>query len=223
MAGVEILKREMYTEAEAARLLAIPKSTLHYWLDGRDPAHPPVIRVEPDPGAPVTWAEFIEAGLLAVYRRRHRVRMAELRAFIDRLRSEYQVPYPLAHERPFVGAGRRLLRQVQDDSGLRVELRLVAETGGQYILTPSADQFYERVTWQGDIAAGWCPHEQAGSPVRMTPGVRFGLPHIRGIRTEILWEHVTGGEDIKEVAEAFDVTSRDVHWALAFENALRAA
>jgi hypothetical protein len=35
---------------------------------------------------PVTWAEFIEAGLLRMYRRDRSVLMAELRTFIDRLR-----------------------------------------------------------------------------------------------------------------------------------------
>src|SRR5690349_8160804 len=29
-----VLDREMFSEAEAARLLRVPQSTLHYWLDG---------------------------------------------------------------------------------------------------------------------------------------------------------------------------------------------
>ena len=32
--GVELLEREVYTEAEASRLLRTPQSTLHYWLEG---------------------------------------------------------------------------------------------------------------------------------------------------------------------------------------------
>jgi hypothetical protein len=34
MAAVDVLEREMFSEAEAARLLRVPQSRLHYWLDG---------------------------------------------------------------------------------------------------------------------------------------------------------------------------------------------
>ena len=51
----------------------------------------------------MTWAEFVEAGLLRSYRRDHEVPLRELRDFIDRLRDEFQVPYPLADRRPYVG------------------------------------------------------------------------------------------------------------------------
>jgi hypothetical protein len=89
MATVGVLNREMFSEAEAARLLRLPQSTLHYWLDGGDyrgKNYKPVIRVEPQGNRSVTWAEFVEAGLLREYRRTHRVPMGELRAFIDLLR-----------------------------------------------------------------------------------------------------------------------------------------
>ena len=93
----------MYTEAAAARLLRVAPSTLHWWLEGR-PRYRPVIRVEPTSSRNVTWAEFVEAGLLRSYRREHDVPAKELREFIDRLREEFQVPYPLADRRPYVGS-----------------------------------------------------------------------------------------------------------------------
>jgi hypothetical protein len=99
----------MYTEAATARLLRVAPSTLHWWLEGRPPRYRPVIRVEPTNSRNVTWAEFVEAGLLRSYRREHDVPLKELREFIDRLREEFQVPYPLADRRPYVGSGRRLL------------------------------------------------------------------------------------------------------------------
>ena len=114
--GVTILDREMYTEAAAARLLRVAPSTLHWWLEGRPPRYRPVIRVEPTGSRTVTWAEFVEAGLLRSYRREHDVPLRELRDFIDRLREEFQVPYPLADRRPYVGSGRRLLIDLQGRS-----------------------------------------------------------------------------------------------------------
>lgn len=64
----------------------------------------------------VTWAEFVEAALLREYRRTHNVPMAELRAFIDKLRDRYGVPYPLATSTPFV-MDRQLVRDAQDEAG----------------------------------------------------------------------------------------------------------
>ncbi len=226
MATMSVLDREMFSEAEAARLLRVAQSTLNYWLEGgvrRGRTYKPVIRVEPrgDRSA-VTWAEFIEAGLLREYRRTHLVPMAELRAFVDLLRDRYGVPYPLAHHRPFI-ADRKLLLEAQDTVGLNAEFCLVAVASGQLILTPPSQSFVERVTWTDDVAAGWRPHDDPHSPVRMTPDVRFGRPAVHGVSTEVLWEHAEAGEDVEEMAEDFDLSSSDVRWALAYETSLRAA
>ena len=219
-----VLEREMFSEAEAARLLRVPQGTLHYWLEGgttRGRTYRPVIRVEPTGVRTVTWAEFVEAALLRQYRRRG-VPMGQLRAFIDELREDYEVPYPLAHERPFV-SGRRLVLEAQQHAGLDPEFWLVAWASNQLILTYPSQSFVERVTWEDDIAAAWRPHDDPRSPVRMSPDVRFGRPAVKGISTEVLWEHVDAGEDVAEVAAAFDLDEADVHWALAYETSARAA
>jgi uncharacterized protein (DUF433 family) len=221
-----VLDREMFSEAEASRLLRVPQSTLHWWLDGgtyRNRSYRPVIRLEPTSGRSVTWAEFVEAGLLREYRRTHGVALSELRIVIDRLRDEYGTPYPLAHHRPFIGPGRELLLEVQRDAGLDPDLCLVAVANDQLLLTPVAEAFVQRVEWAEDIPVSWRPHDDPQSPVRMAPDVRFGRPAIKGISTEALWEHVESGEDLAEVAEAFDLDIDDVRWALAYETSARAA
>jgi uncharacterized protein (DUF433 family) len=218
--SVDVLDRKMYSEAEAARLLDVKQPTLHYWLEGgeyRRKTYRPIIRVEPTGDRSVTWAEFVEAGLLREYRRTHRVPMAEVRAFIDLLRERYDIPYPLAHHRPFI-ADRQLLLEAQDASNLPADFSLVAMVRGQLILTPASQSYVERVTWEGDIATGWRPHDDPRSPVRIDPEVRFGRPAIGGISTEVLWEHAEGGEDDEEIAEAFGLSPTEVRWALAYEN-----
>jgi hypothetical protein len=167
------------------------------WLDGgvyRNRTYRPVIRMEPTSGRSVTWAEFVEAGLLREYRRKHNVALSELRTVIDRLRDEYGIPYPLAHHRPLVGPGRELLLEVQQDAGLDADLCLVAVANDQLLLTPAAASFVQRVEWADDIAVSWRPHDDPQSPVRMAPDVRFGRPAIKGISTEVLWERVESGE-----------------------------
>jgi uncharacterized protein (DUF433 family) len=225
--SVSVLEREMYSEAEAARLLRLPQSTLHYWLEGgerRGKVYMPVIRVEPrGERAPVTWAEFIEAGLLRQYRRQHKVPMAELRDFIDGMRARSGSPYPLAHHQPFIAEGRQLVSEIQEEADLPAEFSLVATVRGQFILTPAAEMFVERVTWSEDVATGWRPHDDPRSPVRMDPEFRFGKPAVKGVSTEIIWEQDQDGADVEETAEAFSLEVSDVRWALAYETSLRAA
>lgn len=223
---VSVLDKEMYSEAEAARLLRVPQPTLHYWLEGgqtRGKVYRPVIRSEPRGTRTVTWAEFIEAGLLGQYRRKHRVPMPELRAFIDRLRQDTGVPYPLAHHRPFV-AGRELLLEAQDAAGLDADYCLVAVVRDQLVLTSASDSFVRRVEWdETGVAAGWRPHEDQQSPVLVDPLRRFGKPSVGGVSTEVLWEHVDAGDPADDTAAAFDLELADVRWALSYENSLRAA
>jgi uncharacterized protein (DUF433 family) len=224
--AISVLEREVFAEAEAARLLRVPQSTLHYWLEGgqrRGKTYKPIVRVEPRGERRVTWAEFIEAGLLRQYRRQHRVPMAQLRDFIDLLRERMGVPYPLAHHRPFV-ADRQLLLEAQDDAGLAADLCLVATVRGQLILTPASQEFVDRVIWnEDDVAAAWRPDDDRRSPVVMDPGLRFGRPAVKGISTAVLWEYAEAGETTEDTASAFGLSLSEVQWAVAYELSSRAA
>ena len=111
----------------------------------------------------------------------------------------------------------------QDAAGLSADFCLVAVVRGQYVLTPPADSFYKRVTWEGDTAAAWRPHDDPHSPVLMRPDSRFGRPSVKGISTEAIWEHSEAGETVDDIASEFDLADDDVRWALAYEISARAA
>ena len=179
---------------------------------GRPPRYRSVIRVEPTGSRNVTWAEFVEASLLRSYRREHDVRLRELRDFIDRLRDEYQVRYPLADRRPYVGSGRQLLIDLQGRSQLDPEFCLVAVANGQIVLTARGEEFFARVDWSGDQPAAWRPHEDPGSPVLVNPLVRFGVPAVGGISTEAIADELDGGASGEEVAEDFGLDMDAVRW-----------
>ncbi len=222
---VAVLEREMYTEAAAARLLGVAQNTLNYWLEGgqrRGKRYRPVIRVEPKgERAVVTWGEFIEAALLRQYRARN-VPMLELRAFMDKIRERYGPRYPLADQRPFI-LGRELIVEAQNEARLDAEFCLVAVVRNHYVLTAVAQAFMQRVDWEDNMPARWRPHVDLASPVRMDPAIRFGLPAIHGVRTEMIWEHSVAGETDEEIAAEFDMPVDSVRWAMAYETSARAA
>lgn len=222
---MSVLDRELYSEAEAARLLGLPSGTLHYWLQGGvrgGTTYKPIIRAEPSESRWVTWAEFVEAGWLKEYRRTRGVQMLELRRFIERLRNDLGVPFPLAHERPLV-SGRRLVVKAQEAAGLRPEFFLVTVVGDQILLTPPGDAFVKRVDWFEDVASAWRPHNDPESPVRVSPDIRFGRPSVNGVRTLVIYEHSEAGATPLEIAQDFGIGATDVRWALAYESTTRAA
>ncbi len=217
---VKTLDREVYSEADAAEILRVAPSTLHWWLEGRQQGskvYAPVLRPEPTGSRSLTWAEFVEAALLRQYRREFQVRLQEIRDFIATLREKEGVPYPLAHYRPWVGEGRRLLLEMQQKSQLPGELWLVAPASDQLVLTEPAASFLKRVEWDDDLPVAWRPHDDDASPVRCRPTQRFGRPSIGGVSTEAIVEHLDGGEDEEEVAEQFDLSLDDVRWARSYE------
>lgn len=220
MAMAGTLDVEVYTEAEAARLLRVAPSTLHYWLEGGergDVTYNPIIRPTPLGRRTLSWAEFIEAGWLRAYRQ-NRVPMPELRAFIEYLRDELQVPYPLAHRKPLV-SGRSLVLKAQEASQLARYYHLVDEVG---MLTFPGLSFLNRVTWNGDLAEGWRPAEDPESTVLVQPDVRFGRPAVGGVSTIALYELAEEGASREELAEEFDLSPADVRWALSYEDAQHA-
>lgn len=223
--GVAVLEHEMYSEAEAARLLGVSQATLNYWLEGkiyRRVTYQPILRDQPTGGRTVTWAEFVEAGLLRQYRRDWNVAMSELRAFIGILRDQLGVPYPLATERPWSASG-RLIIKAQETSGLPREFWLCAPADGQLLLLPPAQSFLDRVTFDGGHAVSWRPHNDPASPVVIDPDQRSGRPSISGISTSVLAEYADSGFDNQEIAATFGLSGVDVAWGLAYENSTRAA
>jgi uncharacterized protein (DUF433 family) len=207
---------------EAARQLHIPPSTLMHWLEGGERHgtwYEPVLRQEPTGQRDITWGEMVEARYLRAYRQRN-VSMQQLRPFIARLREEFQVPYPLAHFRPFIGDGRRLLLEVQEDAGLPEELRAVYEvTTGQLVLAPRAVWYLERVEFAegGDQEAQRMYPAGRESPVVIDPRVASAAASVSGVRTEAIAELVDADVPVEEIAEDFGLPVSTVKAAVAYE------
>jgi uncharacterized protein (DUF433 family) len=183
-----------------------------------------VIREEATGSGLVTWGEFVEAGYLKEYRSRS-VPLPELRRFIDELRRELQIRYPLAHLQPYVSVHRRLVLELQKTAGLPPEFGLVLEvTSGQLLLGRAAESFIEHVEFseEGDNSAVRVFPVGKESPVVIDPRRSFGAPSIRGVRTEALAELIDAGEPPEGVAEDFDLPVELVKAAVAYEWAMAA-
>ena len=128
MAAVSsLLDRATYGVGQAAALLGLRTDSVRRWLDGysnNGTNYPPVVRPEPLGIETVTWGEFIELGYLSEYRRAN-VSLQRLRPAIDKLRSEFDTPYPLALVRPLV-FDRELVLRVQEELALPSSLAFLS-------------------------------------------------------------------------------------------------
>jgi len=207
----------MYEVGEAARLLGLHARTLRNWLDGysgRGKTYRPVLREGPTGSDLLTWGEFIEAGHLAAYRQEQRVPLPELRAYIDWWREKLRIPYPLAHQQPYVAPGPGLMDTVEQGDGIRVMYRF---RDGQTTLMPWAREFVHKVEFDGDVARRYWPSGKE-QRVLIDPSRSFGAPIVEGIRTEVLFEMFLAGDPVDEIAHAYDLDSGVVEAAIRFES-----
>lgn len=222
--AVALLDRPLYSIAEAAILLRLPGYTLRRWLEGAEVAgvtYPPVIRAAGTGSDAVTWGEFVEAGLLRGYREKS-VSMQRMRPFVERARKEFGVPYPLAHFRPLV-TNKQLVYELQIESGLPPALFLVQETADQMVWAESILKFLEKVEFalETDVIARFFPLGKE-QPVVIDPDVSFGIPQIRGIRTELIAESVQAG-GLDEAAASWGVDLAEIDAAVTWESSLARA
>jgi uncharacterized protein (DUF433 family) len=223
--SLSLLDRELYDINLAASVLRMAPSTLRWWLEGGErngKLYPPVIREEPTNSRTVTWGELVEARYLLGYRRGLGVRLGELRAWIAETRQQLGVPYPLAHQRPWVGEGRRILIDAQNSSGVPEELWAMWQaSNGQILLTAPAESFLERVEFAHDEAIRIHP---AGpeSPIVIDPQVRFGMPAVKGIPIDAIVEQIEAGDPIEMVASDFNLDLAEVAAVFSYEHPVAA-
>jgi Bacterial regulatory protein, Fis family len=133
----------IYRQAEAARILGIPRSTLRYWAAGGAAGLVTVTRPAGRGGPSVPFTGLAEAFVLASLRRAG-VPMQRIRAGVARLRAELGVHPVLASDRLRAAGGELLW--LDADGGL-AEAR-----SGQLVLREAIEDSLGRVSYD---AGGW--------------------------------------------------------------------
>lgn len=144
----DLLARPTYGMAQVDWILRLRAGTARRWIDGyerRGRAYPPIVRLAMKGEVWVTWGEFTETRLISEFRDSG-VPVQHLRPAVERLREEFDRPYPLAHALPYPEAqGRELVMRVREQVGLDEHLRLVVIRNGQLRLSVEADRFVRSV------------------------------------------------------------------------------
>lgn len=221
MGQVAVLERRIYAMSDVDLYLGLPTGTARRWIDGYQrgsEAYPPVIRPERSGMESVTWGEFVETSLLAEYRSRG-VSLQRLRPAVQQLRKEFATPYPLASAAPYLDvAGRELVRQVQDATGVDRALHLVVVRSGQLVLAEPAQAFADRAEFAGRGRTVSGLRTETDTPdVRIDPLRQTGQPVVRSVPTAVLAEGFRAGTSVPDLAELYDLEPDQVIQAIRYE------
>ncbi|MFN8108328.1 MAG: hypothetical protein U0Y82_00520 [Thermoleophilia bacterium] len=214
--------RPIYPLSEAARYARVAATTLRNWAEGyrvADHVYPPLLELPEERQLGqllLSFENLIEAALIGAWRRRG--------ISLQRIRTAHQIAsaefgaHPFSRQRVWIGG--RDLFALADASDTRGASFTTLTQGGQRALAPAIEQYLETIDWQSGVASAWRPPE-GENVVRLNPRVDFGLPAVRGVRTEILLQRFLAREHVPEIAADFGLEPFEVEQALRYEWALQ--
>lgn len=216
-----------YRASEAAHILALPFGTVQAWSFGHDYRHadgkPKRFKRVIEPADVrhklLSFANLCEIHLLGVIRRRHRVKLPQVRQAVDYMRER------MGEARPLLSARFRT-----NGVDLFVECAgqlLNVSRQGQQALREDFEQALSRVDYdeRGTVVRLF-PYSapatsQAVQPraVVVDPLRSFGRPALADVyvRTAVIADRFGAGDSIEEMASDYRVSSRQIEEAIRFE------
>ena len=214
----------VYSLAELSYFLDIPKPTLHSWAalrpDKKGHLVMPLIEPASRSEALFSFYNLIEAHILSVTTRTHKVRTSSIRAAIKELQQQNLVTgnHPLL-SREFHTDGRDLFIKL-------IEKTVNLSRGGQLALKPILDAYLERIERDESFRPKKLyPSKQANRVVAMIPAVSSGRPIIdgTGIPVSSVWNRFRAGDSVECIADDYDIAETQVEGAIKYIEQLKAA
>lgn len=216
-----------YRAGEAAHILALPFGTVQAWsfghdyrrADGTAKRFKRVIEPADVRHKLLSFANLCELHLLGVIRRRHRVKLPQVRQAVDYLREH------MGEARPLVSA--QFKTNGVDLFVEQAGLLFNASRQGQQALREDFEQALSRVEYDDRGVAVRLfplssPSPQPGAQpkaVVVDPLRSFGRPALADVyvRTEVIADRYGAGDPIEEMASDYRVSARQIEEALRFE------
>jgi uncharacterized protein (DUF433 family) len=192
-----------YLVADAARILDLPRATVHAWVVGR--ALPgradlvPIIQA----AAPksLSFTNLIEVHVLRAMRKEHKVSMASVRDALATLQKQFPGPHPLA-TRAFLTDGNDLF---VEELGRLVKLSSSEQLG----LHEQLKLHLKRIECdEQGLARRLYPFMGEARNVIIDPRVSFGRPVLAGTGVPIdnLVERLNAGDTVEDLADDYGLT-----------------
>jgi uncharacterized protein (DUF433 family) len=209
----------LYTPDEAATYLRVPASTFETWVkgykrhrsSGRDTVSAGFVHALPQtrPGQPTIPFVGLAEGLAARAFKDAGVPTSEIREAMPIIERTLGIDYALASRKIYVEGGRILLDYAEETK--KHELAVVRTQQG--VLYEVLKRYLQRVTYDAEgYALRIVLPGGERDVLEIDPSYSFGKPVlIRGnARMVDLLDRFAAGESVEEIADDFEVESRDV-------------
>jgi uncharacterized protein (DUF433 family)/DNA-binding transcriptional MerR regulator len=227
MASPDLLETGIYTVNDAAELIGAPAQKIRAWIDGwPNTKTAPLLQNDLgwiDNRLAFSFANLMEIRFLAFFANAG-VKIPEIRAIMDQVRTELRRPHPFATNIVFKTDGRKIVAEIAHRNGISDLLDLRSRNFEMGIIV--FDTLKEGVVYdpKGDAKA-WFPRRETAPNVIIHPKHSFGRPVLKdsGIPTEALAQAVQVEGSIAAAAALFEISERRVREAVSFENNIRMA
>jgi uncharacterized protein (DUF433 family) len=219
-------KMPTYIISEASRYLHLSPSTLRTWIKGRSYIYQdinsfskPIISQPGNNTSLLSFEHLIEAHIIKALRTIHRVSMRNLKIALDTAEKKFGITNLLLSPFLKAGAGQLFL----DEYGALINL----SRSGQYAMKRILEAHLERVEYDSvNLPSRFYPFLIATAAdnrkvIVIDPTISFGKPVIvkKFISTSVIVNRIDAGEDIKNVADDYDLDTQDINDAILYERA----
>jgi uncharacterized protein (DUF433 family) len=220
-----------YSPGEAAHYLRMPEGTLRSWVLGRwypvagqARRSKPLIRLDDPKRKYLSFINLVEAHVLAAIRRRHGVKLPNVRTALDYIERQFHVERPLI-DQTFQTDGLDLFVERYGDL-------INASREGQQAMKDIISVYLKRIErdakglpirlypFTRDTESDAAPKSDPRVVV-MNPSVSFGRPVIAGtgIPVSSIYERYRAGDSVADLAHDFSLDISEIEEAIRCEAA----
>ncbi|MBX9719156.1 MAG: DUF433 domain-containing protein [Microbacteriaceae bacterium] len=204
-----LLLDPLYTQGEAASLLATPQSTFNRWVHGYISGvgnwqQPFVTTSGPGRGVTVPFVGVAEAWVVRAFRTAG-VSLPRIRAAVETLREGIGVDHALASER-LKTDGADILWDLQTSDN-ELDNRLVVVRNGNAVFGEVVREHLTRVIYRDGFAGSLTLKRADGIDVLVDPSVAYGQPVLDpyGVKVSDVIARIESGESIDDIALDWDI------------------
>jgi uncharacterized protein (DUF433 family) len=217
----DVRELPLYSLAEVAYFVGVPKTTMHRWArygvtKRLEPIEPLIVPADRD-HAMFSFYNLVEAHILSVTTRVHKVKVGRIRAAIQACRdlALSNPNHPLL-SREFHTDGLDLF--VKTIEGRR-HLTINVSQHGQLGLREVLDSYLRRIDRDSAFnPTRFFPANQSGRVVSVIPTVSSGRPIIdsAGIPVAAIWNRRNAGDSVELIADDYDIPESEIEGALEY-------
>jgi uncharacterized protein (DUF433 family) len=208
-----------YTYHEAAHYLRVPVPTLRAWCVGSGRAAP-VFKLDDPERQFLSFMNLVEAHILAGIRRKHGVKLQQVRRALHYVQQQCDVARPLV-DQSFQTDGRFLFIQ-------QLERLVNASKGGQLAMPDLLPQLDRIERDPAGLPSKLYPFTRIVDAshslldpkiVVMNPRVSFGRPSVGGVATSAIWSRFRAGDSPAHLSEDYGLSPEAIEEAIRCEAA----